>query len=340
MNRENYSFQRTDSCLMVYDGALEMLPELTQGRRTVTVVDALVEELYERRMPEGPLFRMPAGDANKTLHAAGGLYLFLKKAEVDRRCMLVAIGGGVVCDVAGFVASTYMRGIDFGLVPTTLLAQVDAAIGGKNGVNFQEHKNLIGAFEQPCFILEDHRFLETLPTWELRNGLAEMVKTALVTDAALFDELERLPGDDDAALLATLPPLIEKTARAKWQVVLDDEREAGPRRVLNFGHTLGHAIEKSRSIPHGEAVAMGMVFALEQSVADRLLDENTHKRVLDLFRKLHLPTSARYRKDDVTEALRMDKKREADGVNFVMIEGIGRPVIRPLSFSQLRSRLS
>lgn len=270
---------------------------------------------------------IPAGEEAKSLGEASRLFTRLARARFDRNSTLIALGGGVVGDLSGFVAATYMRGIRVVHVPTTLLAMVDSSIGGKTGVNHAGVKNLVGAFYQPLATLADVRMLATLPERELRSGLAEVIKTAVVGDAALFEYLEQ----NMAAILrrdgATLVEVIARCAAFKARVVEQDEREAQERRILNYGHTIGHALEAAtrfRRLTHGEAIAIGM--ALEARVAQRLglADAATVERQNTLLVRAGLPVRLpEVNRRAVWRAIALDKKMRDGVLRCPLLKGIG-----------------
>lgn len=271
---------------------------------------------------------VPDGDASKNLRELGRLYERFLDQGLDRHAAVVALGGGVVGDLAGFAAATYLRGIPFVQVPTTVLSMVDASIGGKTGVNLARGKNLVGAFHQPRGVFIDTATLSSLPRRERAAGVAELVKAAAIWDVELFEWLER----HVEAFLDLEPGILlhglERACAIKAEVVARDEREGGLRRLLNFGHTLGHAIEKQaryRGILHGEAVSIGMVFAAERSEALGFSPAGTADRLASLLERAGLPTLPpdRPRKTHLA-AIGVDKKREGAGIHFVVLKGIGR----------------
>jgi 3-dehydroquinate synthase len=270
---------------------------------------------------------VPDGERSKTLQTASRIYEALIRAGADRGSVLIGIGGGVIGDVTGFVAATYLRGITLVHVPTTLLAQVDSSIGGKVGVNHALGKNLIGAFHQPAAVISDPLLLATLPRREFRSGLYEVVKYGAIASRALFD---RLAGDTKAIFAldpGTLLPVIEESCRIKANIVEQDERESGLRRVLNFGHTVGHALEaatKYRRFRHGEAIAYGMLAAADLAVARGALAEQERRTLAALITNLGpLPSVADLKADEVMEALRRDKKVVDGRLHFVIAIQLG-----------------
>jgi len=278
---------------------------------------------------------LPPGEASKTLAEAGRLYDRMLAAGLDRGSVAVGLGGGAVTDLAGFVAATYMRGIPWIAVPTSLLGQVDASVGGKTGVNHPECKNLVGAFHQPTAVLADVGALATLPREELRTGLAEVVKHAMIRDADLMARLER---EADALLArdgAVCEDVVARNVAIKAEVVAADEREGGLRRILNYGHTIGHAIESlamalggrpgGMGVTHGQAVALGMV--AEARIAERrgLLAPAAAGRQRDLLARFGLPVALEtpLDADRCLAIMRHDKKAEAGRLRFVLPEAVG-----------------
>ncbi len=287
----------------------------------------LVRGLAEAGVRVGRIV-VPDGDASKNLRELGRLYEQFLDQGLDRHAAVVALGGGVVGDLAGFAAATFLRGIPFVQVPTTVLAMVDASIGGKTGVNLARGKNLVGAFHQPRAVFIDTATLSSLPRRERAAGVAELVKAAAIWDAGLFEWLER----HIEAFLDLEPAILlhglERACAIKAEVVARDEREGGLRRLLNFGHTLGHAIEKHaryRGILHGEAVSIGMVFAAERSEALGFSPAGTAGRLASLLERAGLPTSPPDRpRKAYLAAIGVDKKRQGASIHFVVLKGIGR----------------
>ncbi len=263
---------------------------------------------------------VPPGEGAKTLDQAGRLYDVFLKAGLDRGSAVVGLGGGVVTDLAGFVAATYMRGLPWVAVSTTLLGQVDASVGGKTAVDHPECKNLIGAFHQPAAVLADVSTLATLPDEELRTGLAEVVKHGMIRSRALVERLER---DADAVLgrdLDVLEDVVAENVRIKADVVAADEREGGLRRILNYGHTLGHALESRLGLTHGRAVALGMTGEARLAAARGMCPEAAVARQTALLARFGLPTALETTPDleALLNLVRHDKKAEAGRHRFVL----------------------
>ena len=292
-------------------------------KAAVVVTDSNVDRFHGDefvRSLEGEYARVerivfPAGEKSKTLETYAELVRGFAALELTRTDVVYALGGGVVGDLAGFAAATYMRGIDFIQVPTTLLAMVDSSIGGKTGVDIPEGKNLVGAFHLPKRIIRDVKFLETLPEKEMKNGLAEMIKTAILFDHVMFKELESLGSLASLAkTLETLKILIDRCVSWKQKIVDEDFKEGGKRKLLNLGHTFGHAIEKVSdfAIPHGEAVAIGM----------RIVGKDVPEigKILDAY---GYPKCGGFDTVKILEAIRGDKKRSGDAITLVVPRKIG-----------------
>lgn len=322
------------------DRAGEFLARLKLGRRGVIISDSNVEPLYGERLRAalaGAGFQtrtlmVPAGEASKSLRQVGRLLEQLPRLGLDRQSFVIALGGGVVGDLAGFVAATYLRGINFIQVPTSLLAMVDSSVGGKTGVNLPQGKNLVGAFYQPRLVLADTVLLKSLPGRELRSGFAEVIKSAAIRDAAFFRWLEK----NYRQVLALKPAAVARAVRScceiKASVVGADERESGLRAILNFGHTVGHAVEalnEYEGVLHGEAVAMGMVCAAALSARCTGLGATEAKRIRVLTAASGLPVrlGEKYDFEDLLEAMRLDKKAQAGKLRFVLLKRIGAAVV-------------
>ncbi len=312
---------------------------LALGDRALVVSDATVAALYGGRAVDAlrqaginaDLAVVPPGEDSKALAVAETLYTKAIACGLDRRSPVIAVGGGVVGDLAGFVAATYLRGVPFIQVPTTLLAQVDSSVGGKVAVNHPAGKNLIGAFYQPRLVVADPGCLATLPARELASGLAEVVKHGIIADAAFFAYLE----GNSAAILArepgSLAEIVRRSCEIKAAVVEQDEKESGLRMILNFGHTIGHAIEAATGFArysHGEAVAVGMHGAARLSSLLGRCGPDTVAAIRALSARFGLPTAAPgCRPEDLLAYLARDKKSIGGAVNWVLTGGIGRAVV-------------
>ncbi len=312
------------------------------GQKIAFITNPTVKKLYGQRVVDslkaaGFLvlsIEIPDGEKYKTLDWANAIYSALLINNFDRKSALVALGGGVIGDLTGFAAATFMRGVPFVQVPTTLLAMVDSSVGGKTGVNHAMGKNMIGAFYQPKKVLMDLNVLESLPQEEFLAGMAEVIKYGVIWDASFFEYLDRKREKILALDPDVLSHIIQRSCEIKAEVVSKDEREGGLRAILNFGHTVGHAIETSENytMRHGEAVAIGMVYASKLAHNTGLCDASVPERVEKLIKSYGLPTniSALSRKPSVAklmDTMRIDKKAEGGKVRFVLPKKIGEVVV-------------
>ncbi len=328
--------ERSTSTVLVGE-SLENLMKYIKPGKTVIVTDTNVNRHYRDRFPACPVVEIDAGEGGKDLKTVQYVYERLIDLNADRSTFIVGIGGGVVCDITGFAASTYMRGVDFGFVATTLLSQVDAGIGGKNGINIKGYKNMVGVFNQPGFVICDVDTLKTLPERELLNGFSELVKHALICSAGLFEFIEENSREACALQRDIIETLITESILVKKSIVELDERERGLRRKLNFGHTFGHAIEATTGVSHGEAVSIGMIVAVTISLAMKLISEDAVERIKSLFHALQMPAALEFDRKKVMEAIVNDKKREGEKIHFVLLEGIGISTIREMSIGELEA---
>jgi 3-dehydroquinate synthase len=289
-------------------------------------VAPLIEALAAR-LPRVERLDLRAGEACKNLTELERTVEWLAARAYDRKTAIVGVGGGAATDHAGFAAAVYLRGVPFALVPTTLLAMVDASVGGKTGVDLRAGKNLVGAFHQPRAVIADVGFLDTLPARERTAGLAEVVKCGFIADAQLLDEIERAQGPAEAPLPAALIlECILRAVKVKAEVVASDETEGGRRAILNFGHTVGHALEAASGygLLHGEAVALGMVAALDVGAALGVGPRSLAARARSLLARLGLPIDYERRlNDDVMSRLAVDKKRRGGVIRFVFCPAVG-----------------
>lgn len=322
--------------LLILGGTVSDIVPLLPKKGLFIITDTNVSKLYGNSFPEGVVLTVEAGERSKTLATVEELCRRLLEAGADRSSFILGFGGGVVCDVAGMVASVYMRGVRHAFVSTTLLSQVDASIGGKTGVNLGEYKNIIGTFRQPEFVLCDHSMLRTLPDEEFRSGMGELFKHGIIRDRNLFFDISA-----SAELLLAKDPgvlgdLILRAVRIKAGVVRHDPMEAGLRRILNFGHTFGHVLETHYRIPHGLAVAQGMIIAAELSVWKGEMP-HAELRLLQVALENAGMTGGYPLPSGVTAMIARDKKAESGSVNFVLLRSVGRAVVRKLSVAGLQA---
>jgi 3-dehydroquinate synthase len=316
-----------------WETAFGMVP----GKGTVILTDTTVNRLYGDRFPGFPVIMVTPGEESKRMKVIEDLADQLLDYGIDRSGFILAIGGGVVCDIAGFLAAIYMRGIRCGYVSTTLLAQVDASTGGKTGVNLGVTKNMLGVIRQPEFVICDTTMLKTLSEQEFLSGLSELIKTAIIGDKNLFEQIESsqeeiLKGDTDL-----LSSLVAKSVRFKGMVVDTDEMETGLRRILNFGHTFGHAIEIQKNLRHGFAVALGMELATEFSYERKLITLEERDKVICMLKGFKLINPVDLTDTQMENLITHDKKKSGNDINFVFIKGIGKAVIEKVSVIDLLS---
>ncbi|MBU8848292.1 MAG: 3-dehydroquinate synthase [Desulfobacterales bacterium] len=320
----------------VYLGeSLKNLENYLPSTQTIIVTDKNIKKYYQKDFPDVPIITIETGENIKTLATVETILKKLIHFSCDRDSFIVGIGGGIVCDITGFAASIFLRGINFGFVSTSLLSQVDASIGGKNGVNLDSYKNMAGVFNQPEFVICDINLLNTLPEKEISNGLAEIVKHALISDADMFNFIENNKQKALALDYDTIFRLVADSLKIKSQVVQQDEKESGERRKLNFGHTIGHAIEKIERTGHGRAVAMGMVAAAKFSQARHLINQQDVSRIRSLLNDLNLPIALDYNAKQIINAVGKDKKKQGDDLFYVFLEKIGRARVEKISFDEM-----
>ncbi len=316
----------------------QQLKEIGFSDRLVIITDPTVRSLYGNTLEQGltsdgfkvTILEVPEGEEQKSLETAGRLYNELSNFYAERKTPILALGGGVIGDLTGFVAATYLRGVPLIQLPTTLLAQVDSSIGGKVAINHGLLKNIIGAFYQPRLVISDIAVLRTLDTRELSDGLAEIIKYAVIRDKGFFDYLERnldrIKSFDDRQL----EEVVAKSAEIKTKIVEKDERDLGLRNVLNYGHTVGHAIESASDfeVEHGEAVALGMLAAGRISNKLGILDKSELIRLKGIIEKAGLPTKIPNLKvEKIIQAVKHDKKISKGKIRFILPKSIGNVFI-------------
>lgn len=322
-----------------YNATIQELAAIVDGKRIIIVTDSNLYKIYSLFLSQYDTIVMEAGEGNKNEQTSGLIISKLIDYEADRNTILIGFGGGVVTDITGYVASIYMRGIACGYIPTTLLAMVDAAIGGKTGINWGLYKNMIGSFKQPQFILFDYTLLNTLPSSEWSNGFGEVIKYAAILDASLFNELEAHKLIDYQHDINLTKNLVIKCAQHKNDIVFKDEYEKNIRKWLNFGHTAGHAMEQTYELPHGAAVGLGMVVACKLS--EFLLDFSNEAtlRIKNLLSHYQLPTQQQVDVDCIWNQIIMDKKRKSSSIQYILLENIGNAVIYPIEIQTLKQLL-
>ena len=309
----------------IYVGNVDKgLERYLRGERVVVITDANIDRLYHDLVARYDHIIIGHGEGNKNLVTVQNIYSRLIEMGADRSTTLLGIGGGIVTDITGYVASTFMRGIDFGFVSTTLLGEVDASVGGKNGVNVANYKNMVGTFNQPRFVISDVEMLRTLPPRELRAGLAEVIKMAIINDSELFDFVENNISSELTPSKAVLERIVLDSVRLKSDIVERDEHEKGVRRILNLGHTIGHSIEKCcRKLNHGEAVAIGLSEMAHLAQRLKWMSEEETQRIDTLLRKLGFKLELPVELSDILREVRYDKKKSDNIIRLVIPERIG-----------------
>ena len=332
MESQKFKFS-TQTVSYYFDASFANLKKVVPQNKSVVITDENGYKKHEKHFKGWETIVLKPGEEFKIQPTVDSVIDQLIRLKADRQTTLIGVGGGVVTDLTGYIASVYMRGIPFGFVPTTLLAMVDAAIGGKNGIDVGQYKNMVGTINQPQFLLYDVSLLKTLPKKEWSNGFAEIIKHAAIKDAAMFKELEERDLKYFQKNRESLQKLIQQNALIKTEVVTGDEFEKGERRLLNFGHTLGHALEKQYNLMHGEAVAIGMTYAA--SISAHFTGFKQLAKLVLLIEKYGLPTTVGYDKKKTFEILITDKKKDAGDINYIMLEKIGKAVSKKISFEQL-----
>ncbi|HUW92838.1 MAG TPA: 3-dehydroquinate synthase family protein [Bacteroidales bacterium] len=328
----------TGSSTLIIGGSVRDLLSYLPDKKLFIITDNNVRKLYGNTFPPGEVLNIESGEQSKSLEVIGELCRRLIEQGADRSSFILGFGGGVVCDVAGMVASVYMRGVRHGFVSTTLLSQVDASIGGKTGVNLGPYKNIIGTFRQPEFVICDQTMLSTLSEEEYLSGLGELVKHAVIGDRELYfdisDNLKKLLERNPASL----EDIIYRSVKIKAMIVRRDPLEKGSRRLLNFGHTFGHPVEMANHLPHGIAVMKGMIIASELSVWCGEMPLVEQRLLVKMMSQLTI-TSDDDLPADVMSLITRDKKSETGFLNVVLLRAIGKAVIRKIPFSEIEAFL-
>lgn len=336
MRRQTFRFSK-QAVAYYFDAAVKELPAITDVTQTFVITDAHVFEAHQQLLKKYNCIVLHAGEQYKTQQTVDAIIAQLIEMGANRNSILVGVGGGVVTDITGYVASIYMRGIRFGFFPSSLLAMVDASIGGKNGVDTGIYKNMVGTIRQPDFIAFDAQLLRSLPENEWRNGFAEIIKHACIGDAALFRQLEATSFAKYRKNKELLQALIRRNATFKTRVVQGDEFEKGNRKLLNFGHTLGHAIENSYELSHGQAISIGMTYACHFS--EQITGFRQAQRVIDLLNAYGLPTHAQFDHKKALAVMQKDKKMQHTVLHYILLERLGKAAVHPLSIDAVAALL-
>ena len=322
------------------------LGENFSGKKIALITDENIYKVYEDFLKkqlnasecQWEIIALPAGDSNKSFDTLSTIYKRLIEFQLTRDDVIVSLGGGVIGDLSGFAASTFLRGVDLVQIPTTLIGQVDSSIGGKNAVNLPEGRNLVGTFYQPSYVYIDPDFIKTLSDFHLADGMAEIIKYASVADADLFQDLIRMSNNRDAQLIESI---IYRCCLIKKQLIEQDEKDQGIRMLTNFGHTIGHAIENLYhygTYGHGQAVAMGMLTITEHSEAMGLSKINTSAMLKEILNGYGLPTGLPedINKEQLARTAMKDKKRRGDKMNLILLEKIGKGYIYPIEKTEIK----
>lgn len=320
-----------------FDAEFSHLEKLVAKENAVIITDEHVFAKHKSRFKGWNTIVLKAGEQYKIQQTADVVIDQLIALGADRKTTLIGVGGGVVTDITGYVAGIYMRGIPFGFVPTSLLAMVDASIGGKNGIDVGLYKNMVGLIRQPKFLLFDFSFLRTLPKTEWQNGFAEIIKHACIKDAAMFTLLQQQTLSAFQKNSKLLSALVERNVLIKTKVVVSDEFEQGDRKLLNFGHTLGHAIENMYELSHGQAISIGMTYAAV--ISQQLKGYTGTKELVSLLSKYGLPTFAKFDTKKAFKVLLKDKKKDNVSINYILLTKTGKGVVQPLLLVQLQDIL-
>lgn len=317
----------------------KLVKEVLRGKRALIVTDDIVDKFYTETVKKSlekeniitSVCVLENGETNKNIESIYNIYSSLAKNELSRKDIIIALGGGVIGDMAGYAAAAWMRGIDFVQIPTTLLACVDSSVGGKTGINIKEGKNLVGAFHSPRLVIMDSDVLNTLPKREFNAGMAEVIKHAFLFDKKLLEYLENNSSFD-------MDFILKRNCELKGHIVEIDYKEKKERMFLNFGHTIGHSVENAAGygvLLHGEAVAIGVIFAIEYGIKKNITKDKTLlERAKNIFNKFSLPTEIPSN-INLKDAIKLDKKRSDDEINFVFLEDIEKPLINKVSINDI-----
>ncbi|WP_455146003.1 3-dehydroquinate synthase [Brachyspira pilosicoli] len=318
----------------------KLVKEVLRGKRALIVTDDIVDKFYTETVKKSlekeniitSVCVLENGETNKNIESIYNIYSSLAKNELSRKDIIIALGGGVIGDMAGYAAAAWMRGIDFVQIPTTLLACVDSSVGGKTGINIKEGKNLVGAFHSPRLVIMDSDVLNTLPKREFNAGMAEVIKHAFLFDKKLLKYLENNNNNFDMDFI------LKRNCELKGHIVEIDYKEKKERMFLNFGHTIGHSVENAAGygvLLHGEAVAIGVIFAIEYGIKKNITkDKSLLERAKNIFAKFSLPTEIPSN-INLKDAIKLDKKRSNDEINFVFLEDIEKPLINKVSINDI-----
>jgi 3-dehydroquinate synthase len=334
MQKRTFTFSNS-SVDYYFANGISHLKEFVDVSNTILITDEHIYNAHTKRFKNWNTIVLKPGEEYKVQTTVDAVIEQLIEMGADRKTTLVGVGGGVITDITGYIASVYMRGVKFGFIPTSILAMVDASIGGKNGIDVGVYKNMVGVIRQPAFILHDMVFVNSLPEAEWQNGFAEIIKHACIKDARMFNELESNSLKKYQSKKVLLCKLIQRNALLKTKVVQQDEFESGDRKLLNFGHTLGHAIENMYELSHGQAISIGMTYAC--NISKQLTGFKQSIRVTSLLNKYGLPTYAEFDKAKAFEILLKDKKKAKREMSYVLLEKIGKGIVKNIPLTDLKT---
>lgn len=337
LETNSHKFQFSDKTIeCFFNAGFSMIDKLLEKENVIFITDENVFKAHPEKFNSRKIIILNAGEQFKNQKAVDEVIHQLIELQADRKTFVVGVGGGVVTDITGYVASVYMRGVRFGFVPTSILGMVDASIGGKNGIDVGMYKNLVGVINHPEFLLYDFSFLKTLPDEEWISGFAEIIKHACIKDEVMFEFLESKSIKEFQTTGNLIGKLIELNVNIKFNVVSNDEHETGERRVLNFGHTIGHAIENSSGLLHGYAISIGMATACVISEKINEFSKEETLRIINLLLKYGLPVSLDFDKEKTWSILLHDKKKSGTNMNFVALDKIGKGSVKEIPLSDLQ----
>lgn len=319
-----------------FNADFSMLEELVKRENTFLITDENVYSKQAEKFAGWKTIILKSGEQYKNQDTVNDAIGKLIAMHADRQSFIIGVGGGVITDMAGFIASIYMRGIRFGFAPTSILGMVDASVGGKNGIDVGIYKNLVGVINHPQFLLYDYSFLETLPEEEWINGFAEIIKHACIKDAGMFHLLEEKSLSDFQGSREAIGKLIERNVEIKCKVVENDEFESGDRKLLNFGHTIGHAIENTAKLPHGSAISIGMMVACTISEKINHFPKEESEKIRQLLSKYHLPVEFQFDKPNTWNVLLHDKKKTGNDISFVVLDKTGKASVKKIILKELQ----
>ncbi|MBR5982601.1 MAG: 3-dehydroquinate synthase [Bacteroidales bacterium] len=334
MQKKTYCTERKSATTIYFSSDKNYFHELVGDKRIAIISSKNILKSYPEIFHGENTIFINDDESQKNLATVNEIISWLLQLGIDRHSYIVGIGGGIVCDITGFVSHIYMRGIRFGLIPTTLLAMSDAAIGGKNGVNFGENKNMIGSFDNPDFIIADSSFVQTLSQEQYMSGLGEIIKYALIGNEKILNLLQ----DNQAKILdrnnEIISKLVEESILTKTEIVENDPLDTSIRHILNFGHTIGHSIELTENLPHGIAVVKGMNASVDISLKMEILKSDKAKYIKQLLTSFGYDISYNLGEKHI-ELLCHDKKKDDSQIRFVLLEDIGKPIIKKMSLEQI-----